>query len=115
LKVIFAKPFPAIPATLLGALGTAACAGTGISATKSPAKREYMSHREICGRVGRTSFTSIRKYLFYECRLRGINFRRGVILIKQLWVIEGNDHPKITPWLFLGKFREITKSFVTIL
>ena len=34
LKVIFAKPFPAIPATLLGAVGTAAWAGTGINAKK---------------------------------------------------------------------------------
>ena len=26
-------------------------------------------------------------YLFYLCRLRGINFRRGVILRKPIWVI----------------------------
>jgi hypothetical protein len=33
--------------------------------------------------------------------------------MKWLRVIIGDDHPKITPWLFLAKFREITKIFVT--
>jgi ribosomal protein S14 len=57
------------------------------SEVNSPAKRAYVSHREICGRLGRPSFASIRKYLFYLCRLRGVNFRRGVILRKPIWVI----------------------------
>jgi hypothetical protein len=35
------------------------------SEVNSPAKRAYASHREICGREGRPSFASIRKYLFY--------------------------------------------------
>jgi len=35
--------------------------------------------------------------------------------MKQLWVIIGDDHPKITPWLFLSQFLEIVKIFVTIL
>jgi hypothetical protein len=36
-------------------------------------------------------------YLFYWSRLRGLNFRRGVRPMKQLWVINSDDHPKITP------------------
>jgi hypothetical protein len=49
-------------------------------------------------------------YLFYWCRLRGLNFRRGVISMKQLWVIISDDHPKITPEPFLSKILELTKS-----
>jgi hypothetical protein len=87
LKVIFAKPFPAIPTTLLGTLGTAACAGTGISATKNPAMRVCTSHREICGRVGRRNFANIREYLFCWDFYRGINVKSGVILDKPSRVI----------------------------
>jgi hypothetical protein len=54
-------------------------------------------------------------YLFYWCRLRGLNFRRGVISMKQLWVIISDDHPKITPELFLSKILEMTKESATIL
>jgi hypothetical protein len=47
-------------AEALGAVKTAVG-----SEVKSPAKRAYTSHREICGRLGRCNFASIRKYLFY--------------------------------------------------
>jgi hypothetical protein len=39
-------------------------------------------------------------YLFYWCRLRGINVKSGVILVKPSRVIYGKDHPKITLTLF---------------
>jgi hypothetical protein len=35
--------------------------------------------------------------------------------MKQLWVIISDDHPKITPELFLSKILEMAKESVTIL
>ncbi len=63
-------PIPT-PALQVGADDSVVAAALGVKTgasgndVKSPATNEYVSHREICGRVGRPSFASIRKYLFY--------------------------------------------------
>jgi hypothetical protein len=66
-KVRIVSPFDAV--VVIGTQAAAFAAGAVMTAVgsevKSPAKRAYVSHREICGRLGRPSFASIRKYLFY--------------------------------------------------
>jgi hypothetical protein len=66
-KVRIVSPFDAV--VVIGTQAAAFAAGAVMTAVgsevKSPAKRAYVSHREICGRLGRRNFASIRKYLFY--------------------------------------------------